>query len=112
MWNLWPRMVSNTGPSAVASPASLSVTASSSPINSYTTSCGVLGGTATSFLWERVSGSTSMTINTPNSSSTYFRSIVAPEATVSAVFRCKVTLSTGEVIYSNNVSVSLTRNPL
>lgn len=100
------------GPSATASPASVTGYGTGISIPSGYSHVTVTGGTATAYLWEKVSGG-NILIASANSSSTNFTAgAMAPEATRTAVFRCKVTLSDGKIIYTNNVSVSISRAPM
>lgn len=68
----------------------------------------VSGGTGSyAFLWERVSGSTAISPQSPGSASTMFAGDVPKNDSLVAVFRCRVSDGVS-VVYSNNVTVTLT----
>ena len=73
------------------------------------TSVIVEGGGSFSFLWERVSGDSSIRITAPTAQSTSFTSSFAAAGTRRANFRCRVTnTATGSVLFTNTVAVTLT----
>lgn len=97
--------------SASASPTSNTKSSSFDPVISDGYNCISSGGVAPhEYLWERVSGSTAITIGNPTNSVTSFlwNSLGTP-GTVSANFRCKVIDDAGTIVYSNSVVVQLTR---
>lgn len=68
------------------------------------------GGTAPySYLWQRVSGDTGITVNNSTSATTTFMFVNSSSSTVvkSAVYRCRVTDDTSTVVYSPDVDVYL-----
>lgn len=95
--------------SATAAPASVSRTSITSPVVSPLTVASAVGGNdPLSFQWEYVSG-TALTIDSPTSNSTTFSKVLTSGQTVVGVYRCKITDSTGAIIYTNNVTITLTR---
>lgn len=84
-------------------------TASVSPIYIYTTGTGSKtsasatatgsGGTPSSYLWTRISGDASITINSPTSATTSFAASVAAGNDKLATFKCTITFSDASTAY-------------
>lgn len=114
-WFLMPRMVVGGGPLTSASiTGSTWGSGTALTITSFpATDVSIVGGSGSySFLWERVSGLTSVTANAPNAQSTTFSSTWTGtlKGERQAVFRCRVTDNvSGLQVYTNNVTVTLTR---
>jgi len=82
------------GTYATATPTSISAATSSSVIMTGGITAGLVGATASTYAWARVSGSTAIVANSPSAATTTFTaSDVATDATVSAVFRCTINSS-------------------
>lgn len=66
------------------------------------------GSTPYSYAWEQVSGDTSINITSASNASTTFNATSTTETVKQGLFRCKVTDNNNDVVYSNNVTVTLT----
>lgn len=64
-------------------------------------------GRTYTYAWQRVSGSTAISAETPNSSASYFRATVPSGQTLSATWRCAVSDGTSTA-YTNNITITLT----
>jgi hypothetical protein len=79
------------GTYATATPSSISAATASSVVMTGGITVGLVGATASTYAWTRVSGSTSIVANSPSAATTTFTaSGVNTFTTVSAVFRCTV----------------------
>jgi hypothetical protein len=97
---------------ASANPSSVSGSRTTGgTVNSTNSLCSAAGTSGTiTYLWQYVSGDSSIACNTPSSASTVWSgSVGVANPSRSAVWRCKVTNSgNANVAYSNNVSITLT----
>jgi hypothetical protein len=105
-----------SGMYATITPASIIKTAASSSITTATVTATLVGGTAATYAWTRLSGSTAISANSPSSAATTFTATgVGVGTTVSAVFRCTINSSdTADISVSctNSVaSLSATASP-
>lgn len=76
-------------------------------VSTNPTSVSVSGGVGPySYAWEYVSGAT-FTVNSPSSSTTSFSRVVGDGDEFNGVYRCKVTDSLSNVVYANNVSITI-----
>lgn len=82
-------------------PAPVNVPVTSNPVSVLVSS----GGTGYSYEWEHVSGSV-VTVNASGNSAT-FTSTVGKNNSVTASYRCKVTVAPGVSIYTPNLTITL-----
>jgi hypothetical protein len=90
--------------------SSVSGSATTSTITTNSVSATGSGGTSPyTYAWSRVSGNSAITATNANSRSTSFtRSSCVAGTSYSATWRCQVTDSAGTIVYSSNVSVTIT----
>ncbi len=87
-----PAAIISAGTYAIASPSSVSASAGSTSVTTATVTASLVGGTATTYAWTRVSGSTSISANSASAAATTFTATpVAAGQTLSAIFRCTIT---------------------
>lgn len=95
---------------AVASPSAVSGAGPGTPstVVSNTSTVTPSGGVAPyTYDWEYVSGDAAISVDADTSATTSWRKVLAAGALASATWRCKVTDSTGQIGYSNNVLIEL-----
>jgi hypothetical protein len=90
---------------------SVSGSASTSSVSTNSVSATGSGGDSPyTYLWERVSGDSSITASTASSRTTSFsRTGCIAGTSYSATWHCIVTDDAGDVVYSDNVSITITR---
>ncbi len=107
-------MVAGATFSALASPSSIDNTGNTSTVVSVVVSVSVFNGSGSyAYLIEKVSGDSISAQNPTQPSSRFEATAMAPEEIRNAVFRWRVTdTANGAIVYTPNISVTLTRDPL
>jgi hypothetical protein len=94
---------------AVVSGTNSGASASGTVISDTVTGTVTGGVAAFTYLWEYVSGAASIDVDSPTANSSTFSGTVSDsQSPVEAVYRLRVTDSTGAIAYSGNVTVQLT----
>lgn len=96
--------VATAGTYATATPSSVTGSAANASITTPSVTAALVGATATTYSWARVSGSTSISANSASAATTTFTGTsVGAGDTISAVFRCTINGT-----YTVDVAVSCT----
>ena len=99
---IWKTVINSILTSASLSPTSLTKIGPSAPATTAPVTCTPVGGEGHVFTWEKLSGSSAITANSPSAATTTFTK--ANVGVETATFRCKV-VAGGVTVYSPSIIV-------